>query len=552
MTTDRPAEERREGVHGAPGVGRESPTMAPSDTVRTHAGRGTGDGVGVSAGAEPAWAGARRGADPASISFWLEDAGDDLSPRPRLDGSTDADVAILGAGFTGLWTALELLKREPSLRVVVLEREVAGFGASGRNGAWCSGELNISMDLLAERHGAEAARAVRRAMHDTVDEVGRAAAAEGIDAGFRKGGSLLVARGPAEEPALLATAAEYERFGFAEHCQVLDRTALDERLRVAGAVGGVFMPDCAAIHPGRLVRGLARAVEARGGVIHEATAVIDFTPRGGTPAGGRGGARRRSGPAVPPGSTATSGRERPGRAILHTRTGDVRADTIVLAGEAYLTQFPRLHRQLLPIYSLIVLTEPLTDTQWAEIGWAAHECVSSFRLTIDYLSRTPDGRILFGGRGAPYHYGSRIRASFDRDAATHAMLRRMLVRWFPSLRGIRFTHAWGGPLGMPRDWMPTFSYDPASGIASARGYTGHGVATSNLAGRTLADLITGRHTDLTGLPFVNHRSRDWEPAPLRWMGARFVQLSMMRLDRLADRRNRAPTGRSLAERLARH
>ncbi len=570
MTTNMPAGERHEGAGGTSSTGRDgaatksSPADRTSVADRTAVADGTlvadramvarkdAGGDSEPAGTEAPQTGEAWPGDPASISFWIEDAGDDLSPRPRLDGSTDADVAILGAGFTGLWTALELLKREPSLRVVVLEREIAGFGASGRNGAWCSGELNISMDVLAERHGPDAARAIRRTMHDTVDEVGRAAAAEGIDAGFRKGGSLIVARGPAEEPALRATAAEYERFGFAEHCQVLDRTALDERLRVAGAVGGVFMPDCAAIHPGRLVRGLARAVEARGGVIHEGTAVTDFTQRGGSATPGHGIERTGLGRALGLHPTTAGGGEGADRVVLHTGTGDVRAGTIVLAGEAYLAQLPRLHRQLLPIYSLIVLTEPLSDEQWAAIGWDAHECVSSFRLTIDYLSRTPDGRILFGGRGAPYHYGSRIQPSFDRDEATHAMLRRMLVRWFPSLRGIRFTHAWGGPLGMPRDWMPTFSYDPASGIASARGYTGHGVATSNLAGRTLADLITGRRTELTELPFVNHRSRDWEPEPLRWMGARFVQLSMMRLDRLADRRGRPPTGRSLAERLARH
>jgi glycine/D-amino acid oxidase-like deaminating enzyme len=474
------------------------------------------------------------GANYGAISFWLEDADDDLTPRPPLDGTTDVDVAVLGAGFTGLWTALELLKREPSMRVAVIEREIAGFGASGRNGAWCSGELNISMDVLAERHGVDAAKAVRRVMHDTVDEVARAAAGEGIDACVRKGGSLVVARSPAEEPALRATVEEYERFGFGEHCLPLDAAALDQRLRVAGAVGAVFMPDCAAIHPGRLVRGLARAVERRGGAIFERTAVTGFVPRGtGRVAGG--------------GPEAGTG-----RAMLRTARGDVRADSVVLAGEAFLTQLPQLHRQLLPIYSLIVLTEPLSDEQWASIGWRAHECVSSFRLTIDYLSRTPDGRVLFGGRGAPYHFASRIEPTFDRDEATHAMLQRMLVRWFPPLRGVRFTHAWGGPLGMPRDWMPSFSYDAATGIASARGYTGHGVATANLAGRTLADLITGRSTEITQLPFVNHRSRNWEPEPLRWLGARFVQLSMMRLDRLADREGRAPTGRSLAERLARH
>ena len=471
----------------------------------------------------------------AGLSWWLEDPGEELVPRPPLDGSMDVDVAILGAGFTGLWTALELLKREPSLRVAVVEREIAGFGASGRNGGWCSGELNISMRTLAERHGAEAAKAVRRTMHDTVDEVGSASAAEGIDACFRKGGAISVARTTAELPAMWAEVEEYERFGFGEQCVPLDRASLDDHLRVPGAAGAVFMPACAAVHPGRLVRGLARAVEARGGEILEQTGVTGFARRG-----------RRSGTLM---GRATGSDE---RATLRTRRGDVRADTVVLAGEAYLTQLPQLHRQLLPIYSLIVLTEPLSDEQWSSIGWQGHECVSSFRLTIDYLSRTPDGRILFGGRGAPYHFGSRIAPAFDRDSDTHAMLRRMFAKWFPTLRGIAFTHAWGGPLGMPRDWEPTFSYDRETGIASARGYTGHGVATANLAGRVLADLITDRRTEITELPFVNHRSRDWEPEPLRWLGARYVQLSMMRLDRLGERDGKAPTGRSLAERLSRH
>jgi len=171
-------------------------------------------------------------------------------------------------------------------------------------------------------------------------------------------------------------------------------------------------------------------------------------------------------------------------------------------------------------------------------------------MSIDYLTRTADGRILFGGRGAPYRYGSRIEPAFDRDERTHAMLRRFVEAWFPSLVGIRFTHAWGGPLGFPRDWLPTFAYDRRSGIASARGYTGHGVATANLAGRVLADLITGARTDLTELPLVDHRSPRWEPEPFRWLGVRYVQESLLRLDERADRTGIPPTGRSLAERLA--
>ncbi|MBX6341302.1 MAG: FAD-dependent oxidoreductase, partial [Thermomicrobiaceae bacterium] len=302
--------------------------------------------------------------------------------------------------------------------------------------------------------------------------------------------------------------------------RLLSAAEVAERIRVTDVLGAIYTPNCAVVHPGRLVRGLARVVERLGATIYEQTEVTDFVP----------------GP----------------RPRLVTPFGEVRARVVVLAGEAYLTRLERLHRQLIPVYSLIVLTEPLSDEQWAAIGWENRECVASSRYTVDYLSRTEDGRILFGGRGAPYHFGSRIADSYDRHEETHQMLREACVRWFPALRGIRFTHAWGGPLGMPRDWMPTMSYDPESGVATARGYTGQGVATSNLSGRVLADLITEAHSPLTKLPMVGHRSPDWEPEPLRWLGVRYVQRGYMRLDDEAERTGRPPTGRTLVERLGRH
>jgi glycine/D-amino acid oxidase-like deaminating enzyme len=461
--------------------------------------------------------------DPASVSYWLEASGDDLTPRPPLDGSVDADVAILGAGLTGLWTAWYLRRRDPSLRIVVLEREVAGFGASGRNGAWCAPDLNITMSRLARLHGEDAARRMQQATYDAVDEVGRACAEAGIDAGFHKGGELIVARGPQGVPALEESLEEYRRFGFGDRYRLLDAGEVAARVRIAGAVRGLVSDHAAVVHPGRLVRGLARAVEREGVRLAEGTPVIDFRPR-----------------------------DASGRATLATPRGDVRAPVVVLAGEAYLSELARLHRQLLPLWSLIVLTEPVSDAQWAEIGWAGRELVASTRMSVDYLSRTEDGRILFGGRGAPYRYGSPIRLEYDRHGPTHEKLKGFVREWFPSLAGIRFTHQWGGPLGMPRDWHPTMAFDPATGIATARGYIGHGVSTTNLAGRTLTDLITGTRSPLTELPIVNHRSRNWEIEPLRWLGLRYVQWSIGRLDEKTARTGKPPTGRSLAERIASH
>jgi glycine/D-amino acid oxidase-like deaminating enzyme len=462
----------------------------------------------------------------ADVSYWLETAGD-LAPRPSLDGTTDADVAILGAGYTGLWTAFYLLRRQPGLRVVIAEGEIAGFGASGRNGAWCAPDLNISMDRLARLHGEDGARRVQQATYDAVDEVGRAAAEAGMDAGFHKGGELLVARGPHHVPAIEAAYRDYERHGFGDRYRLLDAAGVAEKVRIAGAVAGLWSPTAAVIHPGRLVRGLATAVERMGARIVERTPVTDFRAAVSGPAG-----------AAP--------------AALVTPRGEIRAPVVVLAGEAYLVRLAKLHRQLVPMYSLIVLTEPIDDVRWAEIGWVGREVVASARLSIDYLSRTEDGRILFGGRGAPYRLGSPIRDAYDRHDPTHAMLRNFVREWFPMLGDVRFTHAWGGPLGMSRDWHPTFSYDRRAGIASARGYVGHGVSTANMAGRTLADLIAGERSPLTELPLVDHRSPDWEVEPLRWLGIRYTQGAIARLDRRSEATGKPPTGRSLAERLASH
>ncbi|MGI8825008.1 MAG: NAD(P)/FAD-dependent oxidoreductase [Chloroflexota bacterium] len=458
--------------------------------------------------------------DYAGTSFWLETCGDDLTPRPSLDGSVDVDVAILGAGYSGLWTAYYLLRREPSMRIAIVESEIAGFGASGRNGAWCTSSFPVSAQVLAERFGRERTRCVEFAMRDTVNEVARVCEAENIDAHFRKGGALEIARGRHEVPLIEAEYAAYESLDLADGYALLDRQELEERICVQDGQGALFVRDCATIHPGRLVRGLARAVERHGAAIFERTQVTGYS----------------AGP----------------RPVLHTNQGDVRAGTVVLAGEAYLSRLRPLHRQILPVYSLIVLTEPLTETQWREIGWRDHECVSSNKYVIDYLSRTVDGRILFGSRGEPYHFGSRIEDSCDRHEPTHKAIKGQVVEWFPMLRGVHFTHTWGGPVGMPRDFMPSVRYERETGVATARGYTGQGVATTNLAGRCLADLITGISSPLTELPMAGHRSRDWEPEPFRWLAVRSMQWAYEGIDARAARTGRAPSGRSLPERLGRH
>jgi glycine/D-amino acid oxidase-like deaminating enzyme len=456
--------------------------------------------------------------DYRSYSFWLEDAGEALTPRPPLTSSTEVDVAILGSGYSGLWTAYYLLLHEPALRVAVLDKEITGFGASGRNGGWCSPNFSVTATGLEKRFGAETACNLLLAMRAAVDEVGRVCDEENIDARFHKGGVLTLARGQHQLPGIRSAFKAYERVGLGDRYRLLSAEEAAERIRVTSVHGALYTPDGASLHPARLVRGLARAVEARGGVVYEQTAVTGFTP----------------------GSLITPG-------------GELRAKrAVVIAGEAYVTRLPHLHRALLPVYSLISLTEPLTAAQWSQIGWQGGESVSSMRNTVVYLTKTSDGRVLFGSRGAPYAFASKITDEQDTHGATIEMIQRSVLEWFPSLEGIRFTHAWGGPVGMPRDCMPAVRYDPGSRIASIMGYTGQGVSTSNLAGRLLAGLITNRQTGLEGLPLAQRGSPRWEMEPLRWLMVRYMQGAFLRIDEAAEAGRRRVMDAKIAEYLGRH
>ena len=458
--------------------------------------------------------------DYSRYSFWLETCGDDLSPRPSLTQSIDVDVAILGGGYTGLWTAYYLLRGNPRLKVVVLEREIVGFGASGRNGGWCSSKFPVTPAMLAHRYGVESARALMLAMADAVDEIARICDEENIDAHFHKGGILTLARGEHHVPMIRSSFAAYRKLGLEQHYQLLPAEQACERINVTDVHGALFASENASVHPARLVRGLARAVENRGGTIYEQTPVTSF----------EGGSIPR----------------------FLTSAGEVRArDAIVLAGESYLTQLPTLQRVVIPVYSLISVTEPLTPAQWSQIGWQNRESLASCNYTVDYLTRTADGRILFGSRGAPYRFGSKISDDQDRHAQTHARIQGLLLEWFPMLQGIKFTHAWGGPVGMPRDWMPMANFDASTKIATARGYTGQGVSTTNLMARIVAELISGQRSGLSQLPTAQRRSPDWEREPLRWIAVRYMQQAFGRIDD-AGKRGKRPFDASMAEFLGRH
>jgi len=453
--------------------------------------------------------------DYRGLSHWLSTVDDDLTPLPALDADIDVDVAIVGAGFTGLWTAYYLAAADPTLRIAVVESEIAGFGASGRNGGWCSALFPQSIPALAAEHGREPARALHRAMCETVDEVGRVAATEGIDCDFSKGGTVVLARS-----ALQMQRAHDEMASSAEYglgLSILTAAEAHERCGATGVVGGTYTPDCAAIHPAKLVRGLAAAVRRHGVALYEQTRVVELNP-----------------------------------GVLTTTHGTIKASFVVRATEGYTSQLPGLRRAIAPVYSLMVATDPLPTAFWDEVGLTSRETFSDFRHLIIYGQRTADDRLAFGGRGAPYHFGSKIQPSFDRDARVFAELRRVLAELFPALGDVPISASWGGPLGVPRDWCASVGLDRSTGLAWAGGYVGDGVATTNLSGRTLADLILGVDSDLVKLPWVNHRSPNWEPEPLRWLGVNAGLWAMTGADPVEARTGKPSRRAAIFNRLLGH
>ncbi|WP_406343852.1 NAD(P)/FAD-dependent oxidoreductase [Streptomyces sp. NBC_00648] len=432
------------------------------------------------------------------ISFWYAQDGIP-APREPLTGDATADVVIVGGGYTGLWTAYYLKKAVPFLNITVLEARFCGYGASGRNGGWLYNGI-AGRDRYAKLHGHEAAVRLQRAMNDTVDEVVRAATEESIDADVHQGGVLEVAYTPAQLGRLKAFHATELEFGEKDRL-LLGARETAERIRVAGAVGSAWTPHGARIHPVKLVKGLAAAVEALGVTVHESTPVTEIRPK---------------------------------HAV--TPYGTVRAPYVLRCTEGFTASLKGRRRAWLPMNSSMIATEPLPADLWETIGWEGRETLGDMAHAYMYAQRTADGRIALGGRGVPYRFGSRTDNDGRTQPETIEALREILIRFFPQLAGVAVTHAWSGVLGVPRDWCATVTLDRSTGLGWAGGYVGSGVATANLAARTLRDLVqqdSGQSgpTDLTTLPWVNHKVRRWEPEPFRWLGVQGMYAAYREADR---------------------
>lgn len=415
-------------------------------------------------------------------SFWFSQL-KELPKRNSLNKNLESDVVIVGAGFTGLWTAYYLKKLSPESSVVILEKNHVGFGASGRNGGWCSALFATSLEKLAKKSGSELARDQYLEMVKTLEEIESVIKEEKIEVDWQRGGTVTLARNQIQLKRAVAEVNYFREWGFDEnYLMLLSKNEASEILAASKVHGGTYTPHCAAINPAKLVIGLAAVVEKLGVEIYENTPVVEISPH-----------------------------------LVKTTSNSIKAKYVIRATEGYTPTFNNHQRELIPIYSLMIATEPLPQEVIKEVGLKNRATFADFRNTIIYGQRTADNRIVFGGRGAPYAFRSKIKPSLEQHKKTHQALEETLKELLPQIINFKITHMWGGPLGIPRDWSSHVGLDPEIGLASAGGYVGDGVGTSNLAGRTLADLILNRDTLLTRLPWVNHASKKWEFEPLRFI-----------------------------------
>ncbi|GIU85038.1 MAG: hypothetical protein KatS3mg008_1813 [Acidimicrobiales bacterium] len=424
-------------------------------------------------------------------------------PNNPLNGPVDCDVCIVGGGFTGLWTAYHLTAAEPGLRIVVLESETVGSGASGRNAGFAMTLLDMSLDHLCRNHGYEAARLAHEAVSASVYEIGETVAREGIDCEWKHGGLMYVATNKGQLSRLRRDLDAAERLGL-RGFRALDADGARSLVDSPTYLGGLFEEACAVLNPAKLVHGLARVLEGRGVLVYEHSPVYDIRLAG-------------------------------SRMRVSTGVGVVTSEKVVLATNAWAAGTPWFRRKVTPLYTYIVLTEPLSDEQWESVGWDSHCGVEDKRNYVHYYRRTVDGRILWGGGDGVVYWRGRMSSSLNRHRRIAEDLIASFRQTFPQLRDVRFTHHWGGPVGITVRFVPLFGSLVGGRLHYGLGYNGHGVAPSHLGGKILRDLVLGADSPYTKLFFVDSKEPEFPPEPLRWIGAELTRRALLRQDRAFDR-----------------
>jgi glycine/D-amino acid oxidase-like deaminating enzyme len=412
----------------------------------------------------------------------------------RREPKSSYDICIMGGGFSGLWSAHHLLKLDSSLKIAIFEAREFGFGASGRNGGWASSEYPVYKESLIERIGKSKTEELFVALDNSIDEIGAFADDE---VGFVKAGSLYFARNEAQVSRLR------ERID-ATHSW-LSASEAKAKLNVEGVKGALFNSSCATVSPFNLVNCLVKDLTRRGVDLFEHSF-----------------------------ATAVEG------GVL-VNSALITAPVVIQATEA----FGEPGREFIPLYSLMVATEPLSDAVWEEIGNTSRFTFAEASHMVNYAQRTSDNRIAIGGRGATYPFNSKLNVAKEDTERVHATIRALLASWFPILQGVQFTHAWGGAVAITRDWEPYLQWDRAKGFARLGGYAGDGVTMSYLSAKILAHEILDEPNELRNLHFVNRKIRKWEPEPIRYLGVN----TLMKLSAISDREERITKRKSVLDRV---
>jgi glycine/D-amino acid oxidase-like deaminating enzyme len=447
--------------------------------------------------------------EPRLPSWWLEQALEAEGNPPAaaaLTGEATADVAIVGGGYTGLWTALALRERAPELRVTLLEAEICGHGPSGRNGGFVHGywaSLPSLLPVLGQERAVELAVAGER----IIPGIRTWAEGRGEDVWLREAGMLEVSAAPAQDGAIEKAAKAAAGVGRADHAVPLTPAEVAERVSSPVFRAGVFYPECATVHPGLLVRALRRAALDAGVVLHENTPVTAV--RAGSPN------------------------------ELETPGGVLRAPEVVIATNAALTGWKPASRNLTNFGSYVVLTEAAPEALEA-IGWTGGEAIVDGRMFLHYFRTTNDGRVLMGSGSGPIGFGGRIDDRFSRDAPTAARAEAGLRRLLPGLAGVRVERAWGGPIDVSADHLPFFRTKPGTRIHYGAGYSGHGVGPAWLGGQTLASLVLAADDEWTRLPLADRRVPRLPGEPFRRIGGGLVRWAIMSCEAAEEEGRRPP------------
>lgn len=432
-------------------------------------------------------------------SFWLE--GGDYAENAPLEGDIDCDLAIVGGGFTGLSSAYYIKRHDPSLKIAVLEAQVIGFGASGRNGGFSMPLLGWDLTYLLWYMGRERGARAHHFAVDCVRNTQKMALDHNIDCDFEWVGLMEVARTPAQLRRLEREVEHYHSLGY-DDVEYYDKAALSKHLNSAVHIGGRRDPVTAILNPAKMARGLKKVVADMGVEIYERTPITSYAP----------------GP----------------RVELTTPKGKIRARYMIVATNAFSMHLKVKHRYFVPMWTYIILTEPIPDNIYKEMNWLGREGIEDERIFVHYLRFTADNRLMYGGRDAPYFYGNKVTER-ENHPTIFKGLDHDMREMFPILKDIKITHRWGGPVAVTLDFVPTFGKNPDyPNVLHGLGYCGHGVALSLNAGRILRDLMFDLDTELTELPIVNNKLIPLPPEPFRFFFANGVRNLLRAIDSVIE------------------